>query len=316
MRVPEFFVVGYPKCGTSALCAMLMGHPQITIPVKEPNFFSPEMRPRLRQANSRERPTTLEDYLALFAEADADQRVGEGSTLYLESPTAARGIAEVAPEAKIVAIVREPTSYLRSLHLQEVHNYAETEKDFQKAVELEGLRRQGKRVPRFSQSPQRLMYADHVRYVEHLSRYRELFAPEQMLVLIYDDYRDDNDAVVRSVLRFLEVDDTVEIGPIRMKPLPAVRSHFLHQLGRAIRIAHRNPGAAGPASRILKAITPQRLNSEWLQASWRRAAYAPPKPPDERFMLELRSRFKGEVVALSEYLGRDLVSLWGYEGIE
>ena len=41
--------------------------------------------------------------------------------------------------------------------------------------------------------------------------------------------------------------------------------------------------------------------------------YAEPPPPDESFMLELRRRFKGEVVALSEYLDRDLVTLWGYD---
>ena len=38
-----------------------------------------------------------------------------------------------------------------------------------------------------------------------------------------------------------------------------------------------------------------------------------PPPPDEEFMLELRRRYKGEVLALSEYLDRDLVSLWGYD---
>jgi hypothetical protein len=43
--------------------------------------------------------------------------------------------------------------------------------------------------------------------------------------------------------------------------------------------------------------------------------YGKPRAPDARLMLELRRRFKGEVVALSEYLDRDLVTLWGYDGI-
>jgi hypothetical protein len=46
-----------------------------------------------------------------------------------------------------------------------------------------------------------------------------------------------------------------------------------------------------------------------------RIFFTAPQPPDERLMLELRCRFKGEVEALSEYLGRDLVGLWGYDGI-
>ena len=38
------------------------------------------------------------------------------------------------------------------------------------------------------------MYSDHVRYVEQLRRYHDVFPPEQVLVLIYDDFRADNDA--------------------------------------------------------------------------------------------------------------------------
>ena len=44
--------------------------------------------------------------------------------------------------------------------------------------------------------------------------------------------------------------------------------------------------------------------------------YGSPPPADESVMLELRRRFKPEVVALSEYLDRDLVSLWGYDRVE
>ena len=33
-------------------------------------------------------------------------------------------------------------------------------------------------------------------------------------------------------------------------------------------------------------------------------------------MLEIRRRFAGEVTALSEYLGRDMVKLWGYDELE
>jgi hypothetical protein len=44
-----------------------------------------------------------------------------------------------------------------------------------------------------------------------------------------------------------------------------------------------------------------------------RLLYGQPHPPDERLIRELRTRFKPEVQALSEYLERDLVKLWGYD---
>jgi hypothetical protein len=52
-----------------------------------------------------------------------------------------------------------------------------------------------------------------------------------------------------------------------------------------------------------------------LEETKRRFVFSDPGPPDEDLMLELRRRFKGEVEAVSEYLGRDLVTLWGYDGI-
>ncbi len=58
---------------------------------------------------------------------------------------------------------------------------------------------------------------------------------------------------------------------------------------------------------------PQRLRREAFELVRRRVVVAAPPPVDEELMLELRRRFKGEVEALSEYLGRDLVSLWGYD---
>ena len=60
----------------------------------------------------------------------------------------------------------------------------------------------------------------------------------------------------------------------------------------------------------------EHVRTEVLPAMRRRVVYAELERPDERFMLELRGRFKGEVVALSEHLDRDLVGLWGYDGLD
>jgi Sulfotransferase family len=315
-RLPEFFVVGHPKCGTSAMCMMLMQHPQVYLPVKEPRFFVPEQRSRFRQANSRERPDTLDDYLSLFSDAAADQRVGEASTSYLRSEQAAKRIAELQPEARIIAVLREPASFLRSLHLQYVHNHVETVGDFRKAITLEEQRRTGRHIPRLSQAPQRLMYSENVNYVEQLRRFHQVFPREQVLVLIYDDFRADNLAGVREVLRFLDLDDEVPIKTMKNKPLRAIRFQFLHQAVRAISIAHRNPRAAGPLSQAINLLTPAEVRNERLLRLWRRVVYRDPPPSDEQFMLELRRRYRPEVQALSEYLGRDLVALWGYDKID
>ena len=61
----------------------------------------------------------------------------------------------------------------------------------------------------------------------------------------------------------------------------------------------------------VKALTPRQLRASALRVTWRHLIFGNPAPPDDELVLELRRRFKGEVVALSDYLDRDLVKLLG-----
>ncbi|HEY4428660.1 MAG TPA: sulfotransferase [Solirubrobacteraceae bacterium] len=311
-RLPDFFVVGHPKSGTTALYEMLRRHPQIHMgDLKEPWFFATDLSPRFKHPASGVSPRSLEEYAALFEGAAPDQRIGEGTSSYLMSHTAARAIAEVRPQARIIAILREPVSFLRSLHLQLLQNHIESKQDLRRALELEAARREGRHIPRRSDRPQLLQYLDHVHYVEQLERYREVFASDQMLVLIYDDFRNANEETIRTVLGFLDVDDSVPIDVLEVNPSVRTRSQQLDNLVHALSVGH------GPVSRAakgaIKVITPRRLRLDALTLTRERIVNATPRPPDDVLVAELRRRFSGEVSALSEYLGRDLVSLWGYE---
>src|ERR1700685_4601909 len=213
-RTPDFFIVGQPKSGTTALYSMLRSHPQIFMPdMKEPLFFASDLRPYLRseapargsEAPARRPlfPASFEEYLSLFDPARAEQRVGEASSGYLRSRLAAGAIAAVQPAARIIAILREPASLLRSLHLQRLQEHVETETDLARALSLEDARREGREIPARLEQAQMLMYSDFIHYTEQLQRYRAVFPAEQMLVLIYDDFRSDNERTVANVLRFL-----------------------------------------------------------------------------------------------------------------
>src|ERR1700752_4595120 len=91
MRAPDFFIVGHPKSGTTALYEMLRSHPQVYMPdLKETRWFARELHPGTPAATF---PATQRQYLALFAPARADQRAGEASPSYLRSREAAARIA-------------------------------------------------------------------------------------------------------------------------------------------------------------------------------------------------------------------------------
>ncbi len=315
-RVPDFFIVGHPKCGTTALYEMLRDHPQIFMPeLKEPWFLADDMAARFQPPRSAEPPETLEQYLQLFTAAQPGQHIGEASSSYLLSSTAAERIAQLRPDARIVAILREPASFLRSLHIQLLRTHVESQKSFAKAIALEPARRAGRRIPRRSHRPQLLLYSDHVHYVEQLRRYHAAFGPEQVLVLIYDDFRADNEGTVRTVRRFLGVEQDVPIEVTDANPtVKAMRSQQLDELVNVVSVGRGPVSSALKAA--LKAVTSSGLRERALGVTQRHVVMGRPQPVDEQLMLDLRRRFKGEVEAISEYLDRDLVTLWGYDRLD
>jgi hypothetical protein len=314
-RAPDFFIVGHPKCGTTALYEMLKRQPGVYMPeLKEPVFLADDLRAGVRRSVVKGRPETLEEYLALFGPARAEQRVGEASALYLWSHDAAARIAELQPDARIIAILREPVSFLHSLHMQLLQDHSEMERDLRKALALEHERRQGRRIPRDCPRPPALIYSEYLRYVDQLRRYHAVFPPEQVLVLIYDDFRRDNEATMRTVLRFLDLDDTAPLEAIEANPTVRLRARRLDRALRNVSTG-RGPVTSG-LRRAIKRVSSRRLRHRALLTTRRRVVYAEPPPPDTDLALELRHDLKAEVTALSEYLDRDLVALWGYDRID
>jgi Sulfotransferase domain len=310
VRLPDFLIAGHPKCGTTALYEMLKGHPDVFLPeTKEPWFFCEELHENLPPRPSGT-PRTLAEYAAWFDGARDGQKVGEGSTYYLWSHTAAANIAKVLPDARIVAMLREPASFIRSLHLQLLEIYVEDELDLRRAIELEAARSRGE-VPRGTYLPQLLQYSSYIDYAEQLRRYHELFDREQIKVLIYDDFRADNEATVREVRRFIGVDDSLPVQALDVNPTVAPRSQRLSELVETLGVG-RGPVSTA-VKEMIKAVTPAAPRRRAMYAFKERFVFGPPPEVDEELMRELRVRFASKVEEASEYLGRDLVALWGYD---
>jgi len=312
--IPDFFVVGHPKCGTTALHQMLKDHPEIYMPErKEPWFFAEELH-ESTPPRPEGTPRTLSEYAEWFAAAPPGRIVGEATAYYLWSKTAAANIASVNPDARIVAILREPAGFLRSLHLQLLEVYTEIEPDLGRAMELETERRAGRSMPRYTYFPRMLLYSEFVRYTEQLQRMHAAFGAEQVKVLIYDDFRADNEGTVREVRRFLGVDESAPVRALEANPTVRPRSQRLNELVHAVSVGR------GPLSHAvkgaIKAVTPAAARRSAIRTLKRRAVFAPAPPPDEAVMRALRLRYRDEVAAASEYLQRDLIKLWGYDRLD
>lgn len=289
---PNFFIVGAPKCGTTSLYAQLQSHPQIFMPaVKEPAFLADDMY------QPKPGTTSLEQYLGYFAPARPGQLVGEASTNYLFSRVAALRIREFAPDARIVAMIRDPVELMHSFHAQLVYQGVETLEDFEAALAAEDERRPRTGFGEGPRLPQILLYREVARLAEQVERYFDVFGRERVHVIVLDDYRRDPARVYQAVLEYLGVSPDFEPSFTVVNQYKGVRSGRLHrflvQPPRPLqRLVHAVP--AGPRYALLGKV--KQLNS-----------VPQPRPPmDAELRRRLRVEFASEVDRLGRLLGRDL----------
>jgi len=196
MTMPNFLVIGAMKSGTTALYYYLEQHPEIYMsPVKEPNFFSSQ-----EQENAADSVTDIGAYQHLFRGASGEKAIGEASHSYLYEPRAAAEIRRYIPEARLIAILRNPINRAYSHFLHMVRSGAEPVDDFAQALREEkvGIRRE-----RTFQD-----YIGRGLYYEQLERYFGIFPREQVRVYLYEDLSDAPVRTVQDAFRFLEVDDS------------------------------------------------------------------------------------------------------------
>ncbi len=138
-KIPNFFIVGAPKAGTSAMYSYLKMHPNVFLhPVKEPNFFSDD----LKAVRPSDPEKSLVQYLRHFNSANT-KIIGEGTTWYLYSQEAPKRIQELNPESKILIMLRNPIDQMYSLHSQLVYGGIEKITDFEEVLLAEKSRKLG-----------------------------------------------------------------------------------------------------------------------------------------------------------------------------
>ena len=196
---PNFFIVGAPKCGTTALSEYLREHPRIFFCTpKEPGFFAVDL-PGLRYTEE------LEDYERLFSSAEPQHlALGEGSPGYMFFTEAAIRIREYAPEARIIVMLRDPLDMLVSYHSQLQFSLFE-DRPLSEGWALQADRREGRLIPDACREARLLQYAEMIDFAGQIKRFQQAFPKEQLLVLLFDDLRDDPVGVYERTLAFLGV---------------------------------------------------------------------------------------------------------------
>jgi Sulfotransferase family len=196
MTMPNFLIIGAMKSGTTALYYYFEQHPEIYMsPVKEPNFFSSQ-----EQENAADTVTQIGSYQHLFRGVSGEKAIGEASHSYLYEPGAAAEIRRYVPEAKLIAILRNPIDRAYSHFLHMVRSGTEPLDEFAQALQEEEV---GIHKERTFQD-----YIGRGLYYDQLKRYFGTFPQEQVRVYLYEDLSGAPISTVQDAFRFLEVDDS------------------------------------------------------------------------------------------------------------
>lgn len=202
LALPNFFVIGAQKSGTTALYYHLRSHPEVYMsPVKEPQFFAPDLAKPSTGPGDRSsyKFQDVKSYSELFAGVRAESAVGEASVGYLYSSIAARRIAEVVPDARLIAVLRNPVDRAHSNFLHLVRDGREPFRDFASALAAEDdRRRQGWSA--------NWHYRAKGYYGCQIGRYLDVFPRDRLRVYLYDDFEERPLEVLDDIARFLAVE--------------------------------------------------------------------------------------------------------------
>ncbi|HEX8117108.1 MAG TPA: sulfotransferase, partial [Pyrinomonadaceae bacterium] len=211
----------------------------------------------------------------------------EISPLYMYLPGTAERIRRYIPDAKLIAILRQPAERAFSHHLMMTRDGLET-LGFEEALATEDQRVAEKWGHRWH----------HLRrgfYAAQLKPYFELFGREQLKVYLYEDYVSDPVALMQDLFRFLNVDDTfVPDMSVRHNESKLPRS-------RGLQVFLTEPRAA---KNFLKTFVPKSLSRRIGDRLRRQNLTRPTLSPETR--RRLTDIYRADIKELQDMLGRDL----------
>ncbi|MCW2838146.1 MAG: putative sulfotransferase [Marmoricola sp.] len=219
-RPPDFFLIGAPKAGTSALHSALAAHPHLFMSrTKEPKYYMcgdsppPAYRGPGDAHSNQEWIWQRDRYLDLFASAPEGSLRGESTPFYLYNRDARRRIAVDRPDAKLIAVLRDPVdrAYSNWMHLW--MDGLEPLADIVEAVSHEQKRIDAGWAP-FWHYQGLGMYGRQVRDLfDH-------FPQEQVLLLRYSTLVDEPDGALNRVFDFLGVEgqEIEQLPPDNSRP--------------------------------------------------------------------------------------------------
>jgi hypothetical protein len=291
--MPNLFIVGAAKAGTTALYDYLAQHPQVFLSrVKEPMFFS-------REEYYARGLDWYEDFYFRGAENYPVRAEATPHYLYWSEKVAPR-IKEVYGERSIKFIVsfRDPVSRAYSWYWNMVREGRE-ELDFDEALRVEEHRLEQNRNELYQLGSMVYGYSAGSRYVSLLQPYLELFSAEDFFFVFQDDLKSRVNETCANIFEFLGIESSIQISSSNRNPAAMPRSRLLHKTLRQRSLLKEfiKPFMPGRVRR--------RVKSKMLQANLKETPYA---PLDPQLAHALRLSYRTEIEKREKITGTELSS--------
>ncbi|KAA3617834.1 MAG: sulfotransferase [Calditrichaeota bacterium] len=297
MKKSNFFIVGAPKCGTTALVEYLKPHPDVYFPFgqKEINYFGQD----LKFGKKRNRKIEEKNYFTFYEKAKCEKRLGDASILNLYSKTAAQEIFNYNPMSKIIIMLRNPVDMMFSHHSQLIFNADEDIIDFEQALEMEKERQSGINIPKNTFIIDYLFYRKLADFAPQVERYLDIFSQENVHIIIFDDFIKETPSEFKKILQFLKIDYsfTTEfsiVNPNKKSRLKSLQNILKHPPKAVL---------------LLKTILPYNIRSI-IKQELRKAntKYVKRNPIKDDLRRKLTIEFKPKIKKLEKVISRDLSS--------
>ena len=208
----NFFIVGQPKCGTTSLFHYFKKHKEVFMPEQKQLYFFAKDHNEHRKKYSKFNTEyyakyynyKFEDYISRFDFHDNINIYGDITPDYIYSKTAPSDIYNYNNNAKILVILREPLSFLKSFHNQLILSGREHETDFYKALSYQEMRAIKSCKNDEESPPFYFQYDELVNYLKFVKSYHDRFK-DNFKVIFYEDFRKDNKGTLDDICKFLDI---------------------------------------------------------------------------------------------------------------
>src|SRR5262245_1217701 len=235
-RLPNAFVVGPAKTGTTALYHYFRAHPQVyTAPVKETNYMAfcdgmpPLAGPCDQESIGDKSTTTLESYAALWANWRGEPVAIDVSPSYMHYPRAATTIAQLCPAAKIVIVLRNPVECSFSMYAMKRRDNVETCLTFREAIaRIDDRQAAGWDIG--------WDYLRSYLVSDAVARYAKLFPASQLFIRRYELLKREPERFYSELCAFLQI-DSIDVQKANVKVnVAATRRDVLAHTGGGRRL--------------------------------------------------------------------------------